>query len=229
MPGGVIQVCTFIWFYIVVNTGRGSMECVVRCVGKRVMRLAPTEVVLRYTKVNCRLGVSLGACAFCGKGPAKGVCICRIVHRSTRLLFNFTKGSRHRLFLVLASISKINPGATQVVLSSLSPSRLVQIVTSGGRATLASIGKVKLGATRHVLISLGGGMGPVRKVAIANNSSSITTDNTIARRTITTLIVLKFRGTTSRGTIGLVLGNSPTLTIRRIVGATLEVLWTVSG
>lgn len=207
-------------------------EVVVRCVENKVTRLDPTATVVSYGKLKCNIGVSLGACTTVRNGGRYGLCVCRTVHRSTCILCKFTSGRRHRLFLLLVSISNVNKGATHVVLSTLSPSRLVGIVDARGTALLGAIGNVKLGATRQVVISLGSGVGAndiMTNGTKAVNALMSTTGTRMRRRTMTTLAVLNFTRTPSRGMILTVLGRRPDTPIRRIVGLTLGELWCLSG
>lgn len=181
---------------------------------------------MRYGKLKCKVGISLGACSTMRKGGRIGLCVCRTVHRSTCILCKFTAHRRERLFLLLVDMSNVKKGATHVVLSTLSPSRLYGIVNDKGSGLLGAIGKVNLGATRHVVIRLGSG------VTIANvrdttaiGSITMTTGARVCRRTITTLAVLKFTRTPSRGIATRVLGRRPSTPIRGIVGLTLGQLW----
>lgn len=197
-------------------------DVVVRCIGNRVTRLDPTATVVSYGNLKCTIGVSLGACSTVRKGGAYGLCVRRTVHRSTCILCNFTSGRRHRLFLLLVSMSNVNNGATQVVLSTLSPSRLIGIVDARGTGLLGAIGKVKLGATRHIVMSLGSGVGATTPMTKKKRDALLSTVGArVRRRTITTLAVLKFTTTPSRGMMLTVLGRRPSTTMRRIVGLTL--------
>lgn len=219
-------------FYCSEFIGRGVcclyilvVAVVVRCVGNRVTRLDPTATIVSYGKLKCTIGVSLGACSTVRNGDDYGLCVCRTVHRSTCILCNFTSGRRQRLFLLLVSISNVKKGATHVVLSTLSPTRLIGIVDARGTGVLGAIGNVKLGATRHIVISLGSGVGAntVTTATIKNTTNTLlpTVGTRMRRRTVTTLAVLKFTTTPSRGTILTVLGRRPSTPIRGIVGLTL--------
>lgn len=196
-----------------------------RCIENRLTRLDPTATIVSYGKIKCTTGVSLGACSTVRKGGAYGLFVCRTVHRSTCILCKFTSGRRQRVFLLLVSISKVKKGATQVVLSTLSPSRLIDMVDTRGTGLLGAIGNVKLGATRHLVIRLGSGVGAM-KVTTMNKAASTkvllrSTGTRIRRRTITTLAVLNFTTTPSRGIILTILGRRPRTPMRGIVGLTL--------
>ncbi len=196
--------------------------------GKAVTRLAPTVTIVSYGKMKCNLGVSLGAFATLRGGRRTGLFICRTVERSTRVLCKFCSGRRETLFLLLVAISKVKKGATHVVLSTLAPSRLINIVDSNGSGLLGAIGKVNLGATRHVVISLGSGVASIRvrnTNICASKAVAGARRSRVLRRTISTLAVLKFPPTPSRGIMRTVLGRRPRSAIRHIVGLTLGELW----
>lgn len=205
--------------------GFSGRAAVVRCVGKSVTRVAPTAIILSYGKVKCNVGVSLGACSTVRGRDGAGLCVCRTVQRSTCMLCKFSAGRRQRLFLLLVSMSNVNNGATHVVLSTLSPSRLYKMVDSNGSGLLGAMGNVNLGATRHVVISLGSGVTASNIRAIGDRVFTGPNGARVRSRTITTLAVLKFTRTTSRGMITTVLGRRPTTPMRGIVGLTLGQLW----
>lgn len=207
--------------------GDGRGVGVVRCVRNSLARLAPTVTMMRATKIKCKLGVSLGACATVRNGRRMGLCIRRILitnkESSSFALFNFTSGRRHRLCHRLVAMSNIKNGATEVVLSSVSPDRLYGIVSANGSGVLGAIGNVKLGATRHVVVSLGSGVIDLNVTSRlpTGNNGIIVIGGSVGSRTIDTLAVLNFSPTPSTGMMISVLGTRPSLPIRRIMGLTL--------
>lgn len=179
---------------------------------------------MRAKKVKCRMFVSKRAFRCLPTINRRvGICACLCLHRSTVVLCKFLAGSSLRLFGLLVSIDKVNPGKKLTVLSTLDASSLQFTMLSKSSGTVSGTPKMKTGATRHIVLRLGSGVslrstfrGGDRRM----RALGVSKGNRIEGSTIVTLATLKCSSTRDLGTMSTI-RVARRVSIRTILGTTL--------
>jgi Holliday junction DNA helicase RuvA len=149
----------------------------------------PTYAVIDCSGVGYQLNISLNTFS---KIPDTGNCKL-FAHLAVRedalVLFGFADEEERELFRQLISVSGVGPGTARMILSSMSPSEIVQAIHSGNVAALKSIKGIGEKSAQRIIIDLKG------KFAAGSSSSSPITfsaDNKMREEALSALVMLGF-------------------------------------
>jgi Holliday junction DNA helicase RuvA len=149
----------------------------------------PTYAVLDCGGVGYQLNISLNTYS---KIPDTGTCRL-FAHLAVRedalVLFGFADEEERELFRQLISVSGVGAGTARMILSSLSPSEVVQAIHSGNVAALKSIKGIGEKSAQRIIIDLKG------KFTSDHTTGSplvFTGDNKMREEALSALVMLGF-------------------------------------
>ncbi|MDQ3108938.1 MAG: Holliday junction branch migration protein RuvA [Bacteroidota bacterium] len=149
----------------------------------------PTYAVLDCGGVGYQLNISLNTFS---KIPDTGTCRL-FAHLAVRedalVLFGFADEEERELFRQLISVSGVGAGTARMILSSLTPSEIVQAIHSGNVAALKSIKGIGEKSAQRIIIDLKG------KFTTDNFGGAplvFTGDNKMREEALSALVMLGF-------------------------------------
>ncbi|MFN7013486.1 MAG: Holliday junction branch migration protein RuvA [Bacteroidia bacterium] len=114
----------------------------------------PTYVVIDCMGVGYQVHISLNTFS---KIPAGGKCklyTLLIIREDAHLLYGFADKHERHLFELLTSVSGVGASTARMILSSLNPSELEQVIASGNVATLKSIKGIGEKSAQRIIVDL---------------------------------------------------------------------------
>lgn len=114
----------------------------------------PTYVVIDCMGVGYQAHISLNTFS---KIPSSGKCklfTLLIIREDAHLLYGFADKHERHLFELLTSVSGVGASTARMILSSLKPSELEQVIASGNVATLKSIKGIGEKSAQRIIVDL---------------------------------------------------------------------------
>jgi Holliday junction DNA helicase RuvA len=149
----------------------------------------PTYAVIDCGGVGYQLNISLHTFS---KIPDTGNCKL-FAHLAVRedalVLFGFADEEERELFRQLVSVSGVGPGTARMILSSMSPSEIVQAIHSGNVAALKSIKGIGEKSAQRIIIDL---KGKFTSDISSVTSPAFTADNKMREEALSALVMLGF-------------------------------------
>ena len=104
-----------------------------------IIELTPALLVLETSGIGYAISISLNTYSdFSGKQHAK-IYIHEVIREDTHQLYGFSEKSERELFLLLISVSGVGANTARMILSSLPPSELTQVIATKNEAILTNV------------------------------------------------------------------------------------------
>ena len=119
-----------------------------------VAELVPASAVIDCHGVGYMLNISLNTySAIQGKKEAK-LYVYEAIREDAYVLFGFASKQERELFLLLISVSGIGGNTARTILSALSPSELVNVISSENTQVLKSVKGIGLKTAQRIIVEL---------------------------------------------------------------------------
>ena len=124
--------------------------------------------------------------------------------------------------MLLTSVSGVGPNTARMILSSLPPSELVQVIASKNEAALTAVKGIGLKTAQRILVDL------KNKVklqgVVADSAVSGSGNGQIAEEAIAALVMLGFQKAASQKAVATILKRSPSLEVEKVIKDALRML-----
>lgn len=188
-----------------------------------IAELTPTRLVMDCSGIGYEIHISLHTYSTLNGQPSTKIFIQEIIREDAHLLFGFSSKNERELFLLLTSVSGVGPNTARMILSSLSPDELVQVIASANESALTAVKGIGLKTAQRIIVDL------KNKVKIADNAVDNITGSTISNSSIleeavAALIMLGFPKAASQKVVSSIMKSSPALTVEQVIKDALRIL-----
>lgn len=119
-----------------------------------IVELTPTQMIIECAGIGYELNISLTTySAFSGK-PTGKIYVYEVIREDAHLLFGFAQKAERELFLLLTSVSGVGPNTARMILSSLPPSELIQVIANKNETALTSVKGIGQKTAQRILVDL---------------------------------------------------------------------------
>ena len=188
-----------------------------------IEELSPAQLIIECNGIGYELNISLTTySAFNGCKEGK-IYVYEVIREDAHLLFGFATREERELFLLLTSVSGVGPNTARMILSSLPPSELINIIASGDDVSLTSVKGIGSKTAQRIVVDL---KNKVRTTEnISERKKSIPGGRTeIAEGAVAALIMLGFQKGTSQKAVDSILKRSPSLSVEQVIKDALKML-----
>lgn len=188
-----------------------------------IIELTPTCVILECGGVGYELNISLNTySAYTGKDSGK-LYVHEVIREDAHLLFGFADKMERQLFLQLTSVSGVGPNTARMILSSLSPAELVQVISTRNEAALTAVKGIGSKTAQRILVDL---KNKVKSADIVSDSVStvVSGNSSVAEEAIAALVMLGFSKAPTQKAVVSILKSSPLLTVEQVIKSALRML-----
>ena len=187
-----------------------------------IIELTPTSVVVETGTIGYFIHISLNTyTSLCGLTSAK-LYIYEAIREDAHLLFGFVEKRERELFLHLISVSGVGANTARMVLSSISPTELENVIVSGNSIALKSVKGIGGKTAERIIIDL------KDKVKITGEATStISFDSVseeIVQEAVSALVMLGFNQTASMKVANKIRREHPKLPVEQIIKLALKML-----
>lgn len=120
----------------------------------KVAELTPTYVIIDNNGIGYELNISLSSFSELeGKSETK-MLVHEVIREDAHLLFGFTTAGERSLFRELIGVSGVGANTAQMILSSIAPAELEQVISGGDDKRLKSVKGVGAKTAQRIIVDL---------------------------------------------------------------------------
>lgn len=187
-----------------------------------IVELTPARMVMECAGIGYELNISLTTySAFNGRQTGK-IYVLEVIREDAHILFGFADKQERELFTQLTSVSGVGPNTARMILSSLPPEELVQVIVSKNEAALTAVKGIGLKTAQRILVDLKNkvkllGEAPATPGALVGNAD-------VVEEAVAALVMLGFPKAASQKTVLSIVKTSPALPVEQVVKSALRML-----
>lgn len=186
-----------------------------------VAELTPTLAVIDCNGVGYGLNISLTTYSTLTVGREARLYVHEAIREDAYVLYGFADHRERELFLLLISVSGVGPNTARMILSSLSPAELEQVIVGGNVATLKSVKGIGAKTAERIIVDL--------KDKIKGGTSTLLISTApqqqeVQDEAVAALVMLGFPQAASQKVVQKLLKETPTLKVEAVIKAALKML-----
>jgi len=188
-----------------------------------VAELTPALLVIECGGIGYELNISVTSySAFNGQSAIKAY-VLEIIREDAHLLFGFATKEERELFTLLTSVSGVGPNTARMILSSLKPTDLVNVIASGDDVSLTTIKGIGSKTAQRIIVDL---KKKVKTIEGVGEQAFIPrgASNETAEGAVSALVMLGFHKNMSQQAVSKILKASPTLSVEQVIKDALKML-----
>lgn len=188
-----------------------------------IVELTPTQMVIECAGIGYVLNISLTTYSAFGGKPTGKIYVYEVIREDAHLLFGFAQKAERELFLLLTSVSGVGPNTARMILSSLPPAELIQVIANKNETALTSVKGIGQKTAQRILVDL------KNKVkagdTIAGAGAPVAGGNgAVAEEAVAALVMLGFQKAASQKVVSSILKSSPMLAVEQVIKSALRML-----
>lgn len=188
-----------------------------------IVELTPARMVMECAGIGYELNISLNTYSAYNGKPNGKIYVYEIIREDAHLLFGFAEKIERELFLMLTSVSGVGPNTARMILSSLPPSELVQVIATKNENALTAVKGIGQKTAQRILVDLKNKVKPIEGVAGALPSAG-PANEAVAEEAVAALVMLGFQKAASQKTVLSILKGSPALAVEQVIKTALRML-----
>ena len=165
-----------------------------------IVELTPTRMILECGGIGYELNISLNTYSAFGS-------------KTTGKIYIYE----------LTSVSGVGPNTARMILSSLPPSELVQVIGSKNEAALTAVKGIGLKTAQRILVDLKNKVKPMESMA-GNLPEASVSNGAVTEEAVAALVMLGFQKAASQKAVSAILKGSPTLAVEQVIKTALRML-----
>ena len=169
-----------------------------------IVELTPTRMILECGGIGYELNISLNTYSAFGNKTTGKIYIYEVIREDAHLLFGFAEKIERELFLLLTSVSGVGPNTARMILSSLPPSELVQVIGSKNEAALTAVKGIGLKTAQRILVDLKNKVKPMESMA-GNLPEASISNGAVTEEAVAALVMLGFQKAASQKAVSAIL------------------------
>ena len=146
-----------------------------------------------------------------------------VIREDAHLLFGFASREERELFLLLTSVSGVGPNTARMILSSLKPSGLIDVIASGDDVSLTAIKGIGSKTAQRIVVDLKNKVRPVEGLDERKASAGMGRPAT-GEEAVAALVMLGFQKASSQKAIDSLLEKTPDMTVEQLIKTALTML-----
>lgn len=187
-----------------------------------IAELTPARMVLECGGIGYELNISLNTySAYNGKTTGK-IYVYEVIREDAHLLFGFAEKIERELFLLLISVSGVGPNTARMILSSLPPMELMQVIAAKNETALTSVKGIGQKTAQRILIDLKNKVKPGENTSA--NTSAMAANGAVSEEAVAALVMLGFQKAASQKVVTTILKGSPMLAVEQVIKTALRML-----
>lgn len=188
-----------------------------------IVELTPTQMIIECAGIGYELNISLTTySAFSGK-PSGKIYVYEVIREDAHILFGFFQKAERELFLLLTSVSGVGPNTARMILSSLPPSELIQVIATKNEAALTGVKGIGQKTAQRILVDLKNKV-KAGDMPTGAASASAAGNGAVAEEAVAALVMLGFQKNASQKAVSSILKTSPLLPVEQVIKSALRML-----
>ena len=187
-----------------------------------IAELSPAQMVIECSGIGYEINISLTTYSAINGCRECKMYVYEVIREDAHLLFGFATREERELFLLLTSVSGVGPNTARMILSSLHPSDLINIIASGDDVSLTSVKGIGSKTAQRIVVDLRNKVKPLE--SLGGKKSAQSSRSETAEGAISALVMLGFQKAQSQKAVDSILKISPSLSVEQIIKDALKML-----
>jgi len=188
-----------------------------------IAELSPAQLIIDCNGIGYCLHISLTTYSAFNGQPKGKIFVHEVLREDAHLLFGFATREERELFLLLTSVSGVGPNTARMILSSLPPAELSQVIASGDDRSLTFIKGIGSKTAQRIVVDLRNKVKSVESDSDKRSFKSGVQSETI-EGAVAALVMLGFQKTVSRKAVESILKKTPHASVEQIIKDALKIL-----
>jgi len=188
-----------------------------------IAELSPAQLIMDCNGIGYCLHISLTTYSAFNGLPKGKIFVHEVFREDAHLLFGFATREERELFLLLTSVSGVGPNTARMILSSLPPAELIQVIASGDDKSLTLIKGIGSKTAQRIVVDLRSKVKSVENEAEKQPFRSGVQSETI-EGAVAALVMLGFQKAVSRKAVDSIMKKSPHTSVEQIIKDALKIL-----
>lgn len=186
----------------------------------QIVDLMPTSVILECNGIGYFLNISLTTYSALSSKNSSKLYVYEAIREDAYILYGFLDRRERELFLLLISVSGVGPNTARMILSSLTPPELEQIIASGNVNMLKGVKGIGAKTAQRIIVDL------KDKIKRGGDTLNISTpsNSEVQEEALAALVMLGFSQIQSQKAIQKLLKESPLMTVEEVIKAALKMM-----
>lgn len=178
-------------------------------------------MILECGGIGYELNISLNTySAFNGKQAGR-VYVYEVIREDAHLLYGFADRKEREMFLLLTSVSGVGPNTARMILSSLPPDDLIEVIATRNENALTAVKGIGLKTAQRIIVDLTNKVKAVEYMA----KGPVTIENiNVADEAIAALVMLGFQKAASQKAVVAILKSTPGLPVEQVIKSALKMI-----
>ena len=188
-----------------------------------IAELSPATAIIDCNGLGYAVNISLNTySAIQGKNTCK-LYIHEAIREDAYVLYGFADKQERELFLLLISVSGIGGNTARMILSALSPSELVNVISTENANLLKTVKGIGLKTAQRVIVDLKDKIKTAAPVAGGGQSILLSAMNTeIQEEAVAALTMLGFAAAPSQKVVLAILKEEPDAAVEQVIKLALK-------
>ena len=190
-----------------------------------IAELSPASAIIDCNGLGYAANISLNTyAAIQGKKSCK-LYIYEAIREDAYVLYGFADKQERELFLLLISVSGIGGNTARMILSALSPSELINVISTENANLLKTVKGIGLKTAQRVIVDLkdkiktsGEAAGTTGITGLASTAANVQ----VQEEAVAALTMLGFAQAPSQKVVGLLLKEEPDLPVEKVIKLALK-------
>ncbi|BCI63301.1 Holliday junction branch migration protein RuvA [Coprobacter secundus] len=186
----------------------------------QIVDLMPTSVILECNGIGYFLNISLTTYSALSSKNSSKLYVYEAIREDAYILYGFLDRRERELFLLLISVSGVGPNTARMILSSLTPPELEQVIASGNVNMLKGVKGIGAKTAQRIIVDL------KDKIKRGGDTLNISTpsNSEVQEEALAALVMLGFSQIQSQKAIQKLLKESPLMTVEEVIKAALKMM-----
>ena len=186
----------------------------------QVVDLTPTSVILECNGIGYFLNISLTTYSSLSSKNSGKLYVYEAIREDAYILYGFLDRRERELFLLLISVSGVGPNTARMILSSLTPPELEQVIASGNVNMLKGVKGIGAKTAQRIIVDL------KDKIKRGGDTLNISTpsNSEVQEEALAALVMLGFSQIQSQKAIQKLLKESHLMTVEEVIKAALKMM-----
>ncbi|MDR3127073.1 MAG: Holliday junction branch migration protein RuvA [Tannerellaceae bacterium] len=179
----------------------------------------PARLVVEAGGLGYEVHISLNTYSALS-GQSQGVVyVQEVIREDAHLLYGFADEMERDLFLLLVSVSGVGPSMGRMILSSLSPQEVVQVIGSQDERTLKGVKGIGLKTAQRILVDLKDKVQTLEQGGLPLAGGKVTgvPAGGTSEAAISALVMLGFQSASARKVVVELVKESPSMPVEKII------------
>lgn len=188
-----------------------------------IVELTPTQMVIECAGIGYVLNISLTTYSAFGGKPTGKIYVYEVIREDAHLLFGFAQKAERELFLLLTSVSGVGPNTARMILSSLPPSELIQVIANKNETALTSVKGIGQKTAQRILVDLKNKV-KAGDSMVGTGTAATAVNGAVGEEAVAALVMLGFQKAASQKAVSSILKTSPMLAVEQVIKSALRML-----